>query len=685
MCKNRLLAFCIVVAMLFSNINVYAANDEAETYTSEQLIYIYNTYFDNMEYIEKSLCNDDNFHYWNMIEDTEEKKVYSWFIDVSSAILEAKPDEQKYIEMLSGIIYMQESSLAQQVANQTQFDDVKGDFDYAMDFIGICTSLFGIDGSDIAKNVSKVVEVIADGGEMLAKNSEQAKYYLSTVQSYTQMMYLLESIEKNAQIPQLRDAAKELKSIGNSILQKRLEYISASGENILSYEADFFMNNLFWELIKQTNDYKTDETVKWFVDGAKKIADYSDMGVFVFKAMILIGDLAFGTKNTFTRYQEMKAMADIAQALETSVSDLTIDNSPSVNTIGNIGAKCNYYNSLISVHARGEYLVYSLLMKDAGLTSNIKQIVEWFKDYEDTTQAWYDGKIQYLLLIESSVNEILNIPYYETVGEKPQLLVYDKDDAQHYNYHCKIERGTIDKIVNIDGSLELEYETIKEFDVTEETATNLEDLVESPVDKAYTYRITISDLSDKPGTTQTKYVTVSHDAQNPLEFYTDFEQSNLWKKKYIDYIEENKDIYYKYAIYDVDKDSTPEMILITDKMRGGDICEFFSINKEKELVNVGSIGTASENYSYGFYEFNDGIIYESYNSIIEEYYIYNTLDAVLIRNEIPYLYSICEYNVNECLHNNVSISFSEYEKMRTSLLPIEFYNTNDISGLNKVS
>ena len=95
---------------------------------------------------------------------------------------------------------------------------------------------------------------------------------------------------------------------------------------------------------------------------------------------ILAGDIGFGTSDTFNRYQEMKVVADIAGAIVEANHNVKIPsnyNSPEILDV--IQTKCNYYKMLIVTHARGEYLIYQLLVNDAGILSDFRVFIGFFQ------------------------------------------------------------------------------------------------------------------------------------------------------------------------------------------------------------------------------------------------------------------------------------------------------------------
>lgn len=112
---------------------------------------------------------------------------------------------------------------------------------------------------------------------------------------------------------------------------------------------------------------------------------------------------------------------------------------------------------------------------------------------------------------------------YDTVSAKPELHVYAANNSEYYNYHYKIEKISINNLYNVGKTVETDIKVVEEGDVTEEKIVNIASISQDSSYKC-AYRITISDLSDEPRETQTKFVVVSdaQDEKEILSFYTDY-------------------------------------------------------------------------------------------------------------------------------------------------------------------
>ena len=323
--------------------------------------------------------------YWKMMKRIEEDKALSWSLDKSSQLIGEFPDKKDYAEILANLIAMQEGDFAEQIETQLRFDDLKNGADYVSDIVDIADSFIGWKG--VLKDISPIISAAVDGKETLIENIEEAKYYEITIQSYVQANGFLDAVRKYAKNKELREVAKDLLKTNDILLEKRLEYLGNTAGTIAGYDAKFFMKELSFSLLKETDIYKTDDTVKWFVDCGSElfssVLSKLEAGKFAFRVVMLAGNIGFGTSNTFNRYQEMRVVSDVANAIvKANYKVQTPSNYNSPKALENIQMKCDYYKMLLATHARGEYLIYQLLVNDAGILSD--------KNPDEITESWYN-------------------------------------------------------------------------------------------------------------------------------------------------------------------------------------------------------------------------------------------------------------------------------------------------------
>lgn len=438
---KRIISFLLSIIILILSLPIVTlAQETDELYTIEQIESIRSSYKKQENMLNLLLCNENNVCYWSMVNDTESNKTKQWLIERASCMIGEYPDKKDYAEILASLMIMQSGNLAQQIEAQSQFDDLHEGMDYVLDVVEIASSFVG--GNGLLESISPLIDAGTDGIDVVVKNVEQAKYYELIIQDYSQSYNFLKAIHQYAENKELKDVAGTLLSVNDTLLQKRLEYLGDTLETIGDYEAEFFVKNIFFDILKETDMYKDDDTVKWFIDGGEKwqklwLKTKEQQG-FVFKTMMLIGNVGFGTNNTFNRYQEMRALSQISEALSEANSKIKISaDYEDEDILENIQIKCSYYKSLVVTHARGEYLVYQLLSKDAGLLSQFRELFDIFKEPGDTVEGWYNKRIEVLTRYADVLDEMFVIEGKEDVenilDEKYVLM-----SSTQYNYDGQI-------------------------------------------------------------------------------------------------------------------------------------------------------------------------------------------------------------------------------------------------------
>lgn len=425
--KKRMISIILAVMVCITmSVTTVAYGEDDGLYTTAQQESIYSKYVAQDHMLEEIFANDSDVGYWSMVNSIENNAVLRWSIEKASWIIGELPDKKDYVEILTNLIVMQEYDFAEQVETQSQFDNLKDTDDYINDIIGITTSFIG--GSRSLETVSPIIDALSDGKDVIIDSVEQAKYYETVTGCYVQVNDFLDVVYKYVDNEELKSAAGSLLEANKTLLQKRLEYLNDTSESIAGYEAKFFGHNLSFALLKNTDVYQADEAVKWFVDCGEKLKDsilsVAGAGQFVFRMMMLAGDIGFGTSNTFKRYQEMKTISEISEAIVEANNKVQIpDSYQAKNAIGAIKAKCDYYKMLITAHARGEYLNYSLVAHDAGVLSELRGLFDAFKDSNETDRAWYDSQISVMTKYYNILNDVFDVEDIpETEVSNPEEL-----------------------------------------------------------------------------------------------------------------------------------------------------------------------------------------------------------------------------------------------------------------------
>ena len=333
---------------------------------------------------------------------------------------------------------MQTGEIVEQVSNQSRFDNINDTKDLALDVIDIAHEIIGdmgiidsigeiIGKTELVDSVDEIAGAILDSRTVIADTRELAKYYEIIFQDYAESTMFLDAIVSYSENSELKDVAENLKKAGDNLLAKRVEYLADVNGEWGEFGVDIFYDNLGIDLLKQSDIYKTDANVKFFTDKAIEITEqFSDVKL-AFDGMLCLGNLAAGMNNTYNRYQEMKIVADISDALVKASEAVEVPNDTTADKVNALNGKCYYYKSLIVNHARGEYLVHQLLMKDAEGVSSFRWLQEHFSGNGMKTDEWYDSQIEVLVKCYDAINNIFQVDeVHDTIEVSDYLNSYDQ-------------------------------------------------------------------------------------------------------------------------------------------------------------------------------------------------------------------------------------------------------------------
>ena len=436
---KRILAAMLIISMTAGiTLQNVKASDEEIYYSESQIENIAQNYTENESLFEKCLCSDEGIAYWKMMHKINADHAFTWALDISSKMIEEYPDEQRYAEILSCLISMQTGEIVEQVSNQSRFDNINDTKDLALDVIDIAHEIIGdmgiidsigeiIGKTELVDSVDEIAGAILDSRTVIADTRELAKYYEIIFQDYAESTMFLDAIVSYSENSELKEVAEDLKKAGNNLLAKRVEYLADVNGEWGEFGADAFYDNLGVDLLKQSELYNTDNTVKFFTDKAIEITEtFSDVKL-AFNGMLCLGNLAAGTNNTYNRYQEMKVVADISDALVKASEAVEVPNDTTADQVNALNEKCYYYKSLIVNHARGEYLVHQLLMKDAEGVSSFRWLKEYFSGNGMKTDEWYDSQIEVLVKCYDTINNIFHVDaIHDDIEISDYLKSYDQ-------------------------------------------------------------------------------------------------------------------------------------------------------------------------------------------------------------------------------------------------------------------
>ncbi len=403
-------------------LSVFAA-DSGYLYSDDETEELYYQFEYVSHMVESMFGTDAGLAYWKYVNDMAGKKTESWLIGIANKIIGEEPDKQYYTKILTNMIAMYEYDLAQQIESQGQFDNLKNIKDYGMDLVDVGATVIGLD--DQVEDVAKAIKAVAGQLKVAVDTLEEVKLYEMTIRNYAKADNFLRAICEHSDNPLLKEAASDLLGANELLFKTRMEHAASIEKNAGTFAAKTYLADFSFSILKNIDEYKTDSIIKEYVDFGESsyqaIDQLLNKSEAVFKAVMMEGDILFGTTNTFRRHNEMAAMADISEALVAAYSDIRVSkNDPPEVMLGNIRAKCEYYKMLLSTHVRGEYLIYRLTYNNAGVLSHITKWKDnYLSDKDQPIRDWYYGQVDYCETYYAMVDSI-----FQCLGVE-QPVVYE--------------------------------------------------------------------------------------------------------------------------------------------------------------------------------------------------------------------------------------------------------------------
>ena len=646
---KRILAAMLIISMTAGiTLQNVKASDEEIYYSESQIENIAQNYTENESLFEKCLCSDEGIAYWKMMHKINADHAFTWALDISSKMIEEYPDKKRYAEILSCLISMQTGNVVEQVSEQSRFDHLKNTEDVIWDAAGLANELIGKTG--VIGSVNDIVGSVFDGASTIIESKEIAKYYETVYQDYAESTMFLDAIVSYSENSELKEVAGELKKASDSLLAKRLECLADINEEVAKYEAKFFYENLGVELLKQSDVYNTDDAVKFFADEAIKITENFSNAKLAFNVMIYAGNLAAGTNNTYNRYQEMKVVADISDALLKASEAVEVPTDTTTDKINALNEKCYYYKSLIVNHARGEYLVHQLLMKDAEGVSSFRWLQEYFSGNGMKTDEWYDSQIEVLVKCYDAINNIFQVDeVHDTIEVSDYLNSYDQlkellamqpvdywqfPDSESYmvdDFYVEW-KNNIFSMRNEGASYVTLYGTALGDSMTEVDQALTENgwVTYTESESGHSYLTLIEEElyyveldADENGNLKDWYLNNWREGEDIAEVLKNLtgektDQEDAWKSVYLNYIETNTQIEDPekgthreiYKLLDLNEDGVPELYINFGSTAGGDaILSYFNGEIVEQKMD-----------NYGFRYIEGANLFRDSGGHMDEYY-----------------------------------------------------------------
>lgn len=571
--KKLLVNFLSLVLIMCSCLCNYSYAEEIETVYSIEMLQDARMDYTRRkmsDYILDKWANgliiSSNYGYMNFVSQLQCDAAGLYFLNMSDMLINfgetnkdtaGKPDKIKYEEVLINIITTYELDIADSVYSQYKMDNLKSAKDYAIDFADIATTAVGLmsglsEGTNAHQEIlNTIIDVLDTEIHVLDNQIEGLSRLETVIQDYSENYEFLALVAQNSG-GELRSAALELQSSMSKAFEIKLNtYLDIEDDNFQEY-SEFMLDNVFWNVVKETEEYKKDDTFRFFMDSSQNIVskaltikDSFELGVLIGKT---VGNFVVGGENVINRVKEMVAISEISSILSKKILDQMIGNEEGClwveyqsgdysSFMTAINEYVMYSKYLAGCRIRGEYCLYSMYGKEIGLLSTLSIDAE-----KDADEA-YKKQSQRVMNIYDKVDELANPTGYAVLHGTVNAV---SDTGEKYtvsNANVRIMAGE-DVIVNsltnekgeylifldpgnytIEVSIEGYEPDIQEIEVKEDGE---EDIQHQIIHKKSSNEDSIDLLDDVVGMEATYLYSYDFDLDGDIETLAIYQYENEW-------------------------------------------------------------------------------------------------------------------------------------------------------------
>lgn len=585
------------------------------------------------------LVNSSNFGYAKMVDKIKSDVPVQLALGLADKFIDTgtAPDEKTYTDVLVNIMVTSDLAYASELKNQYMISNRKNVKSYVKDFAGMAEKSISVilhENSGITKfddEISTAVDALStliDSTDNLIESLSNLQTVMQDYSDYDQFLALVENKSSGA----LNLAANKLRTAMSNATKTRLNsYIDLDNKNFEQWTENYY-DDLLFSAIKGTEEYKTDDTTKFFVDESENLLsnisylkDSWELGTLIGKT---IGNITVGGEDMIMRLHEMFAVKEISDILGEEVIDAKYYGDCELTTYETFKSYVKY---LANCRIRGEYCVYSIIAVDSGLLKwanydSVQKAEEWYKSQASSienvrnkiTNTMNMGGIKFTVTDSKSKKPIKSATVLIKLGDSELEYSSDKDGNVYVETFAF---GSTKLKITADGYKDLEKDILVEPTVCNDFGTIS---LEAKPKK--------SNSNSKP-----KNDNSSNGSSNSSSSKSD------WKQLYIEYIQ-NTTYFDSFSLIYLNDDDIPEIV-----GRGVDVAtgtQIFWINNSKVInhnLGYGPMeyydrgGLVHGNHMYGG-RYNDGVynfangdllrLYTSYAMMNEEgQFIYRDQDG----------------------------------------------------------
>lgn len=404
--KNRIVALALAICILCmfgSPISVRA--ETADSY----LLPDYDAYQRFMEGSFSAL-----FDHRLYLEALNAYAGYHWCLDGASRLLGEDLSVERCTEILANMATLLNYQLEEGIVAQAEMDTTMTLIDYGVSAADIAADLIGTDALEGAANsvldeLAAAIGVANGALQVTAETIDELELLIQLAGDFSMQYDFFDTVYRYSDIPEMKEAAGTLLLAAQELMQHKLDMFNSVSSAVAKVEAhDIFLDQVAKELLADPDLFDSDA---WLAVKALSNAYSTYSGAkLAFDITIFLGDVLFGTHDTYIRYNEMVAMGDIRDAL---LSRVEANPAFGHDDYENMDSNISRMKMALYVDARGEYCAYQMVIEDGKLAELTR--VSNGKSIKDN----YDASIR---IIESAYDRLDELYSCQTLIEEESEL-----------------------------------------------------------------------------------------------------------------------------------------------------------------------------------------------------------------------------------------------------------------------
>ncbi len=418
--KKRLIAMVLALCCLFGSVS------PALVYATEAEICKFPDYDTYQNFIAESypILYRDRLY----LKALDAYSGFEWCLDGASWLIGENLSVDRCTEILANMVTLINYQLEEAIVEQASIDTTMTLYDYGVNAADIATGLVGTEtlkkaGNTITERIATTMELANGVLDVTVDTKEKIELLAQLEGDYSMQYAFLDAVYVYTDIPEMKEAAKTLMLANAQIMLHKLEVFNSTTSSATKFAAhDVFLDQIAEDLL---NDPDFFDSNAWL--GVKALSTAFSLysgAELAFNITLFMGDVLFGTHDTYNRYNEMVAMRAIRQALLHCVTS----NSPLVKKdYDTLDRNILLLKMVLYVDIRGEYCAYKMVTEDGKLatlirTSNGKTIDENYSASID----FIKGNFELLdgLYIEQETKHLTGVEIPISKNEQYKLNIF---------------------------------------------------------------------------------------------------------------------------------------------------------------------------------------------------------------------------------------------------------------------